>query len=61
MSHAALAGVLRALGAASPIPVPTLDQMLDSVVRSAAGGVRADRPQKLRTATDFTDRQYTRA
>jgi hypothetical protein len=62
VTHAALVGALRALGAASPVPLPTVDQMLDALVRRAEGdGVLwVDRVRRLRAATDFTDRPYAR-
>lgn len=55
MTHAALAAALRGLGSASPIPIPTLDQMLDAMVRQAQGELWANRVERLRTATDFSD------
>ena len=62
VTHAALVGALRALGTASPVPLPTVDQMLDALVRRAEGdGVLwVDRVRRLRAATDFTDRPYAR-
>jgi hypothetical protein len=62
VTHAALVGALRALGAASPVPLPTVDQMLDALVRRAEGDsvLWVDRVRRLRTATDFTDRPYAR-
>lgn len=61
-THAALVGAIRALGAASPIPLPTVDQMLDSITRRAdADGVTwANRVKTLRGATGFTDQPYAR-
>jgi hypothetical protein len=58
MTHAALVAALRGLGPASPIPVPTLDQMLDAMVRHAQGELWANRVERLRTATDFSDVAY---
>jgi hypothetical protein len=58
MSHAALVSALRALGATSPIPVPSREQMLDALVRRAAGQRWAQRVEELRRATDFTDTVY---
>lgn len=58
MSHAAMVGALRALGSTSPIPVPSRDQMLDALVRRAAGQRWAQRVEELRRATDFTDTVY---
>jgi hypothetical protein len=62
LTHAGLVGALRQLGSASPIPLPTLDQMLDAVVRraDADGAFWAGRVKRLRTADGFTDRPYTR-
>lgn len=58
MTHAALVAALRQLGSASPIPIPTLDQMLDAMVRHAHGERWANRVQRLRTATDFADTPF---
>lgn len=58
MSHAAMVSALRALGASSPVPVPSRDQMLDAMVRRAAGQRWAHRVEELRRATDFTDTVY---
>jgi hypothetical protein len=55
MTHGALVAALRGLGSASPIPIPTLDQMLDAMVRHAQGELWANRVERLRTATDFSD------
>jgi hypothetical protein len=60
VSHAALVGALRRLGGASPIPLPTVDQMLDAMVRRAEGdnALWAGRVARLRTADVFTDQPY---
>ncbi len=62
VSHAALVGALRQLGSASPIPLPTVDQMLDAMVRRAEGdnAFWAGRVKRLRTAAGFTDQAYAR-
>jgi hypothetical protein len=62
LTHAALVGALRGLGAASPIQLPTLEQMLDSMVRRADADAVfwAERVRKLRTATGFADTAYAR-
>jgi hypothetical protein len=62
LTHAGLAGALRQLGDRSPISLPTVDQMLDGMVRRAdADGVFwASRVRRLRTAEGFTDRAYAR-
>jgi hypothetical protein len=52
LSHAALVAALRGLGSASPVPVPSRDQMLDALVRHAAGQPWADRVKRLRNLTD---------
>jgi len=65
--HAALAGALRGLGAASPIVIPPLNDMLDALVRAArdqaTGGDRfwtiaARRLATLRTTNDLADTPY---
>ncbi|HEX3455576.1 MAG TPA: hypothetical protein VHS03_13190 [Gaiellaceae bacterium] len=62
LTHAGLVGALRQLGTASPIPVPTLDQMLDGLVRRADGDnvFWAGRVRRLRTADGYTDHAYAR-
>jgi hypothetical protein len=62
LTHAGLVGALRQLGSASPIPLPTLDQMLDAMVRRADAddAFWASRVKRLRTADGFTDHPYTR-
>ena len=62
-THAAMVAALRTLGARSPIPIPTHDQMLDAMVRHAAASSswsprRRDRVRQIRVATDFTDTPY---
>ena len=65
--HAALVGALRGLGAASPIAIPPLNDMLDTLVRAARdqaqGGDRfwtiaAKRLATLRTTADLSDTPY---
>jgi hypothetical protein len=62
LTHAGLVGALRQIGSASPIPLPTVDQMLDGLVRraDADNAFWASRVQRLRTAAGFTDRPYAR-
>jgi hypothetical protein len=62
LTHAGLAGALRQLASGSPIQLPTVDQMLDGIVRRAeADGVFwASRVKRLRSADGFTDRPYSR-
>jgi hypothetical protein len=55
MTHAAMVAKLRELGASSPIAVPTLQQMLDSLGRAAAGEPWERRVTHLRTATNVSD------
>jgi hypothetical protein len=61
LTHAGLVGALREI-ASSPIPLPTVDQMLDSMVRRADGDAVfwASRVKRLRTADGFTDKPYAR-
>ncbi len=59
LTHAAMVGALRALGAASPVPIPTREQMLDAMVRRAAGRRWAHRVEQLRRSPAFTDTVYT--
>jgi hypothetical protein len=65
--HAALVGALRGLGAASPVAIPPLNEMLDTLVRAARdqaqGGDRfwtiaAKRLATLRTTADLGDTPY---
>lgn len=58
-THAALVGALRGLGAASPIAIPTLNQMLDTLVRRSATEPWGHRVRTLRTSTEFTDIAYS--
>lgn len=58
MTHAAMTAALRDLDASSPIPIPTRDQMLDAMVRRAAGTDFERRVRRLREATDFADTEY---
>jgi hypothetical protein len=62
-THAALTGALRALGSATPIQLPTVDQMLDGLVRRADADNTywAASVKRLRTATGFADKPYARA
>jgi hypothetical protein len=55
MTHAAMVSELRKLGTSSPIPIPTTSQMLDSMVRVAAGRDFEHRVKGLRNSTEFTD------
>ena len=54
-----MTGALRALGAASPVPLPLLGQMLDALAAQAASEPWADRVARLRAATDFEDRPFS--
>ena len=54
MTHAAMVSGLRKLGTGSPIPIPTREQMMDSMVRASAGKWN-DRMKTLRNSTEFTD------
>ena len=54
-THAAMAKQLRALGASSPIPVPTLAQMLDRLVEAARNTDSFARVDRLRRAPDLSD------
>ena len=62
LTHAGLVGALRQLGSRSPIQLPTLDQMLDGMVRraDADNAFWASRVRRLRTADGFTDHAYAR-
>jgi len=55
MSHAAMVAALRALGAKSPIPIPTREQVMDAMVRGAAGRPWAHRVDELRKTGDLGD------
>lgn len=54
-THAAMVSELRKLGAKSPIPIPTREQMMDSMVRAAAGKSWEKRVKHLRNTTEFSD------
>jgi hypothetical protein len=64
MTHAAMAAALRALGARSPIPIPTRDQMMNAIVSRAENSPnwsprRVQRVRDMRNARDFfTDTPY---
>jgi hypothetical protein len=62
VTHAALVGALRSLGSGSPVAIPTVDQMLDAMVRRADGDSAfwAGRVKRLRTSAGFTDQAYAR-
>jgi hypothetical protein len=50
-THAAMVGALRALGSASPVPIPTTDQMIETIVRRAASERWHRRVETLHTAS----------
>jgi hypothetical protein len=54
-THAAMVSALRALGTGSPIPIPTREQMMDAMVRGAAGNFWEKRVKDLRNSTEFSD------
>lgn len=58
MSHAAMVSALRALGSKSPIPIPTRDQMLASMVRAAAGQKWGHRVKGLYESGHFSDAPF---
>ncbi|MBC7901553.1 MAG: hypothetical protein H7070_16040 [Saprospiraceae bacterium] len=58
MSHAAMVSALKTLGAKSPIPIPTRDQMMDAMVRAAAGKQWEDRVKELRKSKDLSDTNF---
>jgi hypothetical protein len=62
LSHAGMVGALRQLGGRSPVPLPTVDQMLDAIVRRAEADqvVWLGRVRRLRTAKGFSDQPYAR-
>jgi hypothetical protein len=49
-THAAMVSALRALGPASPVPIPTTDQMVEAMVRRAASEPWHSRIEALRAA-----------
>ena len=49
-THAAMVSALRALGPASPVPIPTTDQMVEAMVRRAAPEPWHSRIEALRAA-----------
>ena len=57
-THAAMVSALRALGTGSPIPIPTREQMLDAMVRNAAGNFWEKRVRDLRNSTEFSDTAF---
>ena len=58
MSHAAMVSALRALGSKSPIPIPTREQMMDSMVRAAAGQKWGHRVKALHESGQFSDSPF---
>ncbi len=56
-THAALVSALRRSGK-SPFPIPTREQMLDSLVLRASSTPWARRTSELRAATTFTDAEF---
>src|SRR5689334_16275210 len=58
-THAAMVAALRRIGSRSPVPIPTRDQMMDALVRRAAGTPWERRVSQLRGSTAFTDVVYT--
>ena len=55
MTQATLAAALRALGPATPLPVPDLQQAVEAMVRRARGEEGSARLVRLATAPDLTD------
>jgi hypothetical protein len=55
MTHAAMVSALRALGTGSPIPIPTREQMMDAMLRGAAGKSWEHRVKDLRNSGAFSD------
>ena len=60
-THAAMVGALRRLGPASPVPIPTRDQLMDGIVdRAEAQQVFwRHRPRAIRTDPEFADVELT--
>lgn len=58
MTHAAMVSALRALGTGSPIPIPTCEQMMDAMVRVAAGNFWEKRVKDLRNSGGFSDADF---
>jgi hypothetical protein len=56
-TQAAMVGALRRLGAASPIPIPTREQLMDAIVARAdsQGAPWRQRPRTVRTSPEFGD------
>jgi hypothetical protein len=57
-THAAMVSALRALGPASPVPIPTTDQMIEAMVRRGASEPWHSRIEALRAAA-IPDARYT--
>jgi len=53
--HAAMIAGLRGLGISSPVPVPSLEEMLDALVTAASGERFEDRLRQIRTAPELSD------
>jgi hypothetical protein len=53
--HAAMIAGLRGLGSSSPVPVPSLEEMLDALVTAASGERFEDRLRQIRTAPELSD------
>jgi len=58
MSHAAMVSALRTLGSKSPIPIPTREQMMDSMERAAAGQKWGHRVKGLHESGHFSDSPF---
>jgi hypothetical protein len=58
LTHAALVAALRQLGSRSPVPIPAREQMMDAMVRRAAGTPWERRTTSLRRSTHLTDVVY---
>jgi hypothetical protein len=56
-THAAMVSALRALGPASPVPIPTTDQMIEAMVRRGASEPWHSRIETLRAAA-IPDARY---
>jgi hypothetical protein len=61
LTQAAMVGALRRLGAASPVPIPTREQLLDAIVAraEASNAFWRQRPRAIRTTPEFSDTVLT--
>lgn len=58
MTHAAMVAALRGLGSASPVQLLTREQMMEAMVRRAAGNSWAKRVEQVHNGSAFADSRF---